>query len=166
MRRILEVLAEVAPAGVEFRLHHMSESRRFPIAPGRKTGAWVCLIALMLLWSPVWAAAWQSTRMSCCDGGMCAAQGHTKHIYDSEPATSRQSPITCEHRGGSDIDQCSMSCCRSESPSLVASIVFVLPPALLLSRSPNFVTSFVPGAKREILPATKPPDRPPRLLPS
>jgi hypothetical protein len=142
----------------------MKNLRPFPIAPGRKMGAWVCLIAAVLLWSPLWAVAWQSAQMSCCDGGICLTADHAKQ-HRSAPGAS-QKPVTCEHQGANGMGQCAIHCCQTESHVFVASIVFVLPIAPLLARSPYFVAPLTVSAKREILPFVAPPDRPPRLMPS
>ena len=128
-------------------------------------GACVCLIAAVLLWSPLWAMAWQSAQMSCCDGGICLAAHHAKQTRHSSDSTSEKS-MTCEHQRGNAISQCSMSCCQTDAHVFVASIVFVLPAAPALASSPYFATPATVSAQREILPSLAPPDRPPRLIPS
>jgi len=74
--------------------------------------------------------------------------------------------MTCEHQGTSGVSPCSISCCQRDVHSFVASILFVLPAPLLLSRSLRFVTPLMVSSEREIRPEITPPDRPPRLLPS
>jgi hypothetical protein len=136
----------------------MSTSRQFPIAPGRKMGAWVCLVAALLLWSPLWAAAIQAAGMSCCEGGMCPA-----HHHQPRQADSQETPMTCEHNGAS---QCSMSHSQSEGKTFVAAMVFILPAALLHSRLSLVVTPLKISVDGEIPSAVAPPDHPPRLLSS
>jgi hypothetical protein len=143
----------------------MKNLRPFPIAPGSKWGAWMCLIATALLWSPLWAVAWQSAQMGCCDRGMCLATEQAKQHRHSAPLTPERS-MTCEHQGGNEMSQCAMSCCQTESHVFVASIVFVLPAAPVLARSPYFVMPVTVSAQREILPSVAPPHRPPRLIPA
>lgn len=128
-------------------------------------GAWACLIAAVLLWSPLWAVAWQSAQMGCCGGGMCMAADHGKQHHHSSPLTPEKS-MTCKHQGSNEMSQCAISGCQTESHVFVASIVFVLPAAPVLARSPYFVTPVTGSAQREILPSVTPPDRPPRLIPS
>ncbi|HTC42550.1 MAG TPA: hypothetical protein VK703_13305 [Candidatus Acidoferrales bacterium] len=128
-------------------------------------GACVCLIAAVLLWSPLWAVAWQSAQMSCCDSGICLTADHAKQHHGSAPGAS-QKPVTCEHQGGNEISQCAIHCYQTEFHVFVASIVFVLPIAPVPARSPYFVTPVALSAQREILPSVAPPDRPPRLIPS
>jgi len=149
----------------KLRLHSMAPSISFPIAPGKKIGAWVCLIAALLLWSPLWAAAWQSRSMSCCDGGMCPIHQHSKQS-PSHPHHSPAAPVTCEHHSESGMIPCSMSCCQTEDRSFVASIVFVLPHALVFSGSPRFDAPLNVSSACAVLPAIAPPDRPPRQFPS
>ncbi|MGB2632572.1 MAG: hypothetical protein WAM58_01430 [Candidatus Acidiferrum sp.] len=143
----------------------MKNLHPFPIAPGRKMGAWVCLIAAVLLWSPLWAVAWQSAQMSCCSGGICLAADHAKQ-HQLSAAGASEKPVTCEHQGGIEMSQCAMSCCQTESHVFVASLVFVLPVAPVLARSPYFVTPVTASVQRQVLPSLAPPDRPPRLIPS
>ncbi|MGB7729642.1 MAG: hypothetical protein WBL50_16550 [Candidatus Acidiferrum sp.] len=143
----------------------MKNLRPFLIAPGRKMGAWLCLIAAVLLWSPLWAVAWQSAQMSCCDGGICLAADHAKRQHHSAAGASEKS-MTCEHQNGNEMSQCAMSCCQTESHVFVASIGFVLPIAPVLARSPYFVKPVTVSAPHEILPPVAPPDHPPRLIPS
>ena len=64
------------------------------------------------------------------------------------------------------MSQCAMSCCQTESHVFVASIVFVLPAAPVLARSPYFEAPVTVSAQREILSSVAPPHRPPRLIPS
>jgi hypothetical protein len=142
----------------------MKNLRLFPIALGRKMGAWVCLIAAVLLWSPLWAVAWQSAQMSCCGGGMCLAADHAKQHHDPAAGASEK-PINCGHQGGNEMSQCAMSCCQTESHVFVASIVFVVPVPPVLTPSPSFAQPANVTTQREILPSDAPPDRPPRLIP-
>jgi hypothetical protein len=143
----------------------MRHSLPVPIAPGRKLGAWVCLVAALLLWSPLLAAAWQSVEMSCCIAGMCPAHGHTSD-QRRQPASSQQHPMTCDHQAGSNLLECSMSCCHTEPRSFVASIVFVVPSTVALSRLPDHATPLLLSSERAPLPPVIPPDLPPRLIPS
>jgi hypothetical protein len=143
---------------VEFNLEHMEASHS---SPGRRFCAWGCLAALVLLWSPLWAAAWQAARTDCCAGGMCPAHRRTNQNHYPQPSL-----MPCDHHGGDGISKCSVSCCQSEAHTFVASTTFLLAPQLQLSPSLLAVSALNPDAKREILPPTAPPDHPPRLLPS
>src|SRR5271157_2606442 len=106
---------------------NMNRSRVIPIAPG-KLGAWVCLVAVVLLWTPMWATAWQTDGMDCWKGGMCMAHRHSK----LEPARPQQSgaeetPMDCEHHGASGMSSCPMACCQESSHVLATPAVFVMP---------------------------------------
>jgi hypothetical protein len=121
----------------------------FSVKRTRIFGAWLCLLAAILLWSPLWAAALQANGVGCCDGAMCTAHpmGH-HHAAGKEEAKDRssipastdgQAPMDCGHGGSRVLNSCSMSCCHDPSSSFVAAIVFVVPvpsrlqhPALIL----------------------------------
>jgi hypothetical protein len=125
----------------------------YSTAARKKLSASVCLVAVLLLWSPLWVAAWQSAGMNCCSGGMCPAHKHKS-----------QRPVPCNHQPGDEMSECSISCCQAESHNLVASNLFVLPLQLALSRTPRFAPSAAVSAQSEILTPSTPPDHPPRLL--
>src|SRR5271169_3363204 len=97
----------------------MKRSLHVPIARGRSFGAWVCLVALVLLWAPMWAAAWQANSMACCDGGLCAAHGHSKPT-PSRPQKSSpaEAPMDCDHHAGSELTACAMTCSHESASSL------------------------------------------------
>jgi hypothetical protein len=111
----------------------MNRSLKAPIAPGRIFEAWVCIVAVVLLWSPLWAAAWHGAGMSCCADGMCMAHSHSKSQSPrSADGASDASPMDCDHSGPSGIADCSMSCCHEATPSFATAVIFVMPePALL-----------------------------------
>jgi hypothetical protein len=94
---------------------------------------------------------------------MCLAADHA-HRHDHPAAGATEKPMTCEQQGGNEVSQCAMSCCQTEFHVFLASLVFLLPVAPVLSRSPYFVTPATVSAQRAILPSLTPPDRPPRLL--
>jgi hypothetical protein len=134
------------------RFERMRARRSFPIAPGKKLSALLCLLTVFLLWSPVWAAAWQAAGMSCCSGGMCPAHNHS----------NRPQPVPCDHHSSDRLSQCSLSCCQSESRNFVTSYVFLLQSSLQLSRTPHFVGAPTASGEKEMLLAVGPPDQPPR----
>jgi len=110
----------------------MKRSQAVPIAPG-KMGAWVCLVAVALLWTPLWATTWQTDGMVCCKGGMCTAHRHSK----PEPARPKQTgeagtPMDCEHHGASGMSSCPMACCPENSHPLAAPAIFVMPEAITI----------------------------------
>jgi hypothetical protein len=106
----------------------MNTKGHIPIAPG-KTGAWVCLVAVMLLWTPLWATAWQSKGMACCDGQMCAAHGHAAGEGTSGNAdvTQESTPMDCGHGKHTGLAACERKCCHEAGATFVAAVIFVLP---------------------------------------
>jgi len=89
------------------------EIAAIPIAPG-KLGAWVCLVAVVLLWAPMWAAAWPTDGMDCCKNGLCMAHAHSQsNPARPQQAGAKESPMDCAHHGGSGMANCSMSCCMN-----------------------------------------------------
>jgi hypothetical protein len=111
----------------------MKRTFHVAIAPGRRVGAWACLLALALLWVPLWAAAWQVNAMSCCDGGICAAHGHagsksgTKSHFVQENA-----PTECP-QVPSGMVTCRLSCCQSHDYPVTSAVLFVLPEPMTIS---------------------------------
>jgi hypothetical protein len=140
----------------------MKRSRDIPIAPG-KMAAWVCLVAVVLLWTPLLATAWQADGMDCCKGGMCMAQRHSK----PEPARRQQTgaeetPMDCEHHGGSSMSSCSVACCQESSHALATPAIFVMPePATICLPSPA-TTAPSNFAATEFVQSFAPPSPPPR----
>jgi len=97
-------------------------------APGNKWHACVCLLAVILLWAPAWASAFQAQSMACCEGGMCPLRGHApkKSSHDTDGQKQAQ-PATCEHHGRSSGMSCSMACCHPSDPTVTSTAIFVLP---------------------------------------
>jgi hypothetical protein len=144
----------------------MNKTGSFRSVFGRRLRAGVCLLAVFLLWSPLWAAAWQGAGMSCCADGMCPAHGHTKQSGQTQQVPSSDMAMNCEHHGGPRAVPCTMSCCQSETRVLVASAIFVMPAQTALLRLPRFVAHVSVCFERAIFLPILPPDQPPRLLPS
>src|SRR5271157_2448819 len=107
--------------------HIMKRVRAIPIAPG-KMGAWVCLVALVLLWMPLWATAWQSEGMACCDGKMCAGHGHAagQRTSGNADVTQESTPINCGHGKQAGLLACGMKCCQEAESTFVAAVIFVM----------------------------------------
>ena len=139
-------LASAVRIRYSYALKSMRPSLHLPIAPGKKIAASVCLLAVLLLWAPAGAAAFQSHQMDCCADGLCAAHGHH---YKSSGRTSHptQAPLDCDQHHSSstnfDLASCSLSCCHDSDHPTTAAAIFVLPaptqiaePALTLSVPP------------------------------
>src|ERR1700752_5224172 len=111
----------------------MTTSRYSPIAPGRKLGAGVCLLAVMLLWVPLWAAALHADGMGCCSDGFCPVHGHQKSGQAATgQSTPAQAPTECEHHGGTSQTptggwRCWMTCCPESGNWRMAAVTFIRP---------------------------------------
>ena len=149
----------------------MNRSLHVPVAPGRKLGAAVCLLAVMMLWAPLWAMALEASGMSCCADGFCARTAH-EHQKTAQAAAVRpspaESPKECEHHGGSTPNKqgpmkCSMSCCHENSNTLATAVIFVLPIGASIS-VPLGVTSALPELPAtEFMDSIEPLSPPPRI---
>lgn len=141
----------------------MRTSLHFPIAPGRTTGAWVCLLAVVLLWAPMYAAAWQTQGMACCGGGFCAAHEHPKPSQSHRrQAMAREASTNCEHHGKGGFIACSMSCCHESGSSLTTAVIFLLPPTAIVSQPAAALASPVSFAPMAFVQSFDPPSPPPR----
>lgn len=140
-----------------------------PIVPGRKMAAWVCLLAVILLWAPLGAAALQANGMGCCVAGFCAhgPHGHQRGEQPVQPASAETS-MGCEHHGGvtqnkPDAMKCSMSCCHETSAAMAAAIVFVLPATTSLSAPLGARSASPELTATEFMQSIQPLSPPPRI---
>lgn len=156
-----------ATGRVCFRFGKMKRMRHDSNAPGRRWGACVCLVAVMLLWTPAWASALHAAGMACCDGAMCPLHEHARKKSSSDPSPAKDAPMAgCEHHARKAAVDCSMACCHPKDPVVTGAIVFVLPnppivtaPILigpstptLLSSASSFVFDPVSPPPRMLLP--------------
>ena len=143
----------------------MKRSRDIPIALG-KVGAWVCLLAVALLWTPLWATAWQNKGMACCDGQMCAAHGHamTQRPSGNAGVTQDSAPADCGHEKHAGLTACGMKCCHDQGSSIVAAVIFVLSEPTRIS-APAEARETCEQAQVAITPQLlEPPSPPPRSI--
>ena len=131
-------------AGVFCAFSTMKPRARLSNAPGNKVAACVCLIAVLLLWAPLWASAFQAKSMACCDGAMCPLHGNAPKKNSQENNTAKETqPTMCEHHARQAAMDCSVGCCHPADPAATSAVVFVLPalsglsaPSLLGQTSP------------------------------
>jgi hypothetical protein len=97
----------------------------------RVARAWLCLAAAAMLWMPVLAAAWNAHVMACCDGKMCAAQGHRHGKQTEKPSSDAGPAMDCGHSQTGSMMNCAMSCCHEQEQFTATGMVFVLPEAAL-----------------------------------
>ena len=144
----------------------MERMRHDSNAPARKLGACVCLVALILLWAPLWASALQASGMACCDGAMCPLHGHAPKKSSGKTNPAKDAPMAgCEHYGRKAAMDCTAACCHPADPAVTGAIVFVLPIPLLVS-----APLFSGASEARILsqvnsPVFEPASPPPRTLP-
>ena len=152
---------------VSIKVTGMRPSLHPRLAPGRKRSAWVCLFAALLLWTPLWAAAWQANAMACCNGSLCAAHGGPK----TDPSARRPTPparVECQHQGNDKtykgLIDCSLSCCRDDGKtSLLGSVLFVLPSPATMLRAELATLAPQEICALGLLPSFEPPSPPPRI---
>lgn len=139
-------------------------------APGRRSAACVCSLAVALLWSPLWVQAWHSNGTDCCSGAFCPIHGHRpEHQVHSTDSTPPQSPMDCEHHHDNNETHgqrtdCSMSCCHGSSPNLTGAVIFVLPELMLLSLPTRATDEPADLTPMPLASSLKPPSPPPRTL--
>jgi hypothetical protein len=132
----------------------------------RVAGAWLCLAAVVILWMPVLAAAWNAHVMACCDGKMCTTQGHRHSKPTEKPSGEAAAPMDCGHSQNASTMSCAMSCCHEQEQFTSAGTIFVLPeaaPRAELSLAESSV--LLPDAK-QIASLFGPLSPPPRSNPS
>ena len=148
----------VTLAGIKMRC-----SLHIPIAQGRTFGAWVCLLAVVMLWAPLEVAAWHANGMACCEGGMCVAHKHPKTNQPMpREVTPGVSPINCEHQGNNGTVDCSMTCGHETSPSVTAGVIFVLPESAAICEPAPALAAPVSFAPIALVPSYDPLSPPPR----
>jgi hypothetical protein len=136
----------------------------FPGRFARKVCASVCLMTMVLLWSPFWAAAWQAASMNCCEGGMCAAHSHSNQNKQTQETKSDDSPMTCEHHGGNRLSQCKMACCQESSQVVTAGVIFLLPDPASISEPQTAMDLTASFAPWEFPQSVEPLSPPPRVV--
>ena len=137
----------------------MEQTVQIPVDPRRVFRALVCLVAVILLWAPMGAAAWQTNGMACCKGNMCMAHKHSKSKR-SEPQQSTL--LECAHHSESEATKCSMSCCHETDPTLIGAVVFLLPTPGMISQSFPVTAALPNFAAKEFLGSFEPIAPPPR----
>lgn len=95
----------------------------------RQAAAWMGLLAVALLYSPMAGAAWLALRMNeadCCAGGYCPMKAHHQHKKNSAPKNS--TPMDCGHEKDSGgMTACATTCCKKPERTAVMPSTFVLP---------------------------------------
>ena len=135
----------------------------------RSVAAWICMLAVTLLYVPLVGAALVGNGIDCCVGGFCPVRGH--HHKTQKPVASQDAmPMDCAHdMKGHETDgmsECSMSCCQSpQHPTLIPG-AFVLPAATVLAGARELVRPVKASDPEEISRLSKPLSPPPRICAS
>lgn len=130
----------------------------------RSAAAWLCLLAVTLLYAPLAGAALLAYGADCCAGGFCNVPTH--HHHKQQPAPSQNSaPMDCGHdRSG--ITPCSMSCCKDPARPALIPGAFVLPLAGSAAAPEEVFRPVQFRSSLEISRFVKPLSPPPRFTPS
>lgn len=130
----------------------------FHLKRRRALAAWVCLLAVALLFAPYAGAAWASHAMSCCTGDHCDIP---QHHHRKTPVSKTPAHADCDHEGGGDMTECSMSCCQDEERPLMGAMNFVMPPVVFSAGAmPSAPALDAPSSieiPRSVLPLLQPP---------
>jgi hypothetical protein len=123
--------------------------------------AWVCLLAVALLYAPLAGAALLANGVNCCAGGVCPIPEH--HHHKQQAAAKEAAPMDCGHEMGG-VTSCSMSCCKDPSRPALIPGAFVVP-EVSFAPSVGEVLQTVPLANSlEISRFVKPLSPPPRFV--
>ena len=119
-----------------------------------------CLLALVLLYAPLGAAAWSSYKAACCTSGQCPIPEH-HHKSPAAPANH----MDCGHdmHGVPGMTSCAMSCCQDSHRPAVASAIFVLPVPATFSAPSTLPTTIISSRFPDLLRSIEPLSPPPRL---
>jgi hypothetical protein len=140
----------------------------------RRLGALACLLAILLLYAPIAAAAFAPSSMACCAAGFCniPKHHHKKASTNPDTATTHESghedcghdmaaKVTGQMPGMSD---CSMDCCQTHETPAVSSVTFVMPPVFFVPVSMHVTRAAETVRAIEIPRAVEPDSPPPRYL--
>ncbi len=127
----------------------------------RAMAAWLCLLAVVLLYAPLAGAAWLAHGMECCAGGYCPITAHHHHTQQNVP--SRQSsPMDCGH-DSTGLTSCSMSCCPDTTRPALLPVAFLLPAVIFVPATEEVSRPGQVANSLEISRSIKPLSPPPRF---
>jgi len=102
----------------------------------RTAAAWVCLLAVALLYAPVAAVAWPALDAACCTGNQCKVAEH----HHRDTPQKHEAERDCGHEMAG-MSACAMSCCRDSERALMAATAFLLPVGLEIQASEIFTVA-------------------------
>jgi hypothetical protein len=123
--------------------------------------ACLCLLAVVLLYTPLAGAAWSAYESSCCKSGQCSIPAH----HHQKPVAPSHEHMDCDHEAsGTGLMPCKMSCCQDSERSAVASMAFVLAAPVATAVPEPIRTSIEFAQVSNFLRSVKPLSPPPRSL--
>jgi hypothetical protein len=142
----------------------------------RAIAAWVCLLAVALLYAPLAVAALVANGVDCCAGGYCKIPEHhhnrqkpgTEHfaVTRAQAGPSQDSSHTdCGHEmNGVGMAPCKMSCCEDPSRPALTPSAFLLPSLSFVPATFEKIRSVQTAKSFEPTRFVKPLSPPPRLV--
>jgi len=132
----------------------------------RFAAAWLCLLAVTLIYAPMAGAAWLAhnmDKMACCAGGYCPIAAH-HHQKQKRNSSQNSMPMDCGHEmGGMDgMMSCSMSCCQNPARPALIPGAFLLPAVNFAPPTDEISHPVLIGSAFEISRFAKPHSPPPR----
>ena len=85
----------------------------------QRLGAYLCLLAVALLYAPLTALAWNASPMSCCGGDRCPLHQHHHQ-------STQKHQTDCVH-DSDEMTACSVDCCHTSEKATLSALTFVLP---------------------------------------
>ena len=125
--------------------------------------AWVCLLAVALLYAPLAGAALLAHGVTCCAGGVCPIPEHHHH-KQQQGAAKEAAPMDCGHEMGG-MRSCSMSCCKDPSRPALIPGAFVVPEVSFAPAAGEVLHAVQLASSLEISRFVKPLSPPPRFTP-
>jgi hypothetical protein len=123
--------------------------------------AWVCLLAVALLYAPLVGAALLANGVNCCAGGVCPIPEHHHH-KQQQAAAKEAAPMDCGHEMGG-LTSCSMSCCKDPSRPALIPGAFVVPELSFAPAAGEVLHAVRLASSLEISRFVKPLSPPPRF---
>jgi hypothetical protein len=93
----------------------------------RRIGAWISLLALLLVYAPMASATLMVVTSACCTGDQCPIHGRHQHAENTS-GQANESAMDCDHGAHhtSKMNSCSMSCCHTTEQAAVHAHIFLL----------------------------------------
>jgi hypothetical protein len=128
----------------------------------RTGAAWLCVLAVALLYAPLTGAAILAYQADCCVGGVCNIPAHHHH-HKQPPGPAQESmPMDCGH-DMSGMTPCSMSCCQDPARPALIPGAFVLSAASFFAAPGEVLRPMQLVGSLEISRFVKPLSPPPRF---